>query len=199
MRKQDIYAAPAMWRARLGVLLVLAALMSACPSVAPNPHDAGSETPDSGEQVDAGPVDGTDGGIPQDYVRPAPVTIPPAPPPPDYSAFPRDSQGRPILARGSMLQLSPRAPDPLTALSACTSMISRCFDPEERSLDACVISTPRCATAQPWQEPDCCTDACVAVYEEKRVAGVPPITAFLQTFHGPPSCAPGVDVLTGGE
>ena len=43
-----------------------------------------------------------------------------------------------------------------SALGACTRWITSCVDPTSRSLDDCARSAPPCATAQPWEEPDCC-------------------------------------------
>lgn len=131
-------------------------------------------------------------------MRPERVEIPPAPPPPDYSAYPRDAQGQPIVFTGSRLYLVPRPPDALTALGACSNMITRCFDPQHRSFDACVISTPRCSTVRPWEEGECCAEACITEYEARRTDGAGPITAFSQTFFATPNCMPGVDALLGG-
>lgn len=134
------------------------------------------------------------------YVRQPSVEIPPEPPRIDLSGNPKDDQGRPILIQGSNLQLVERSPDALTALSACTAMIVRCVDPtvKGRSLDACVISPPRCTTQTPWMEPPCCASNCIDSYEQLRTTGTPPITAFRKAFYGVPSCAPGVDSALGG-
>ena len=141
-------------------------------------------------------VDGAGG-----YIRQPPVSIPPEGSSPDLTGYPVDDQGRPILAQGSNFYLVEREPDPLTALSSCTAMIVRCVDPavRGRSLDACVISPARCATAQPWLEAPCCAAACVDRYEALRTGGTPPITAFRAAFYGAPSCAPGVDDLLEGR
>jgi hypothetical protein len=182
---------------RLGVIFSLLAVLPACSSKkGGGPQDAG--TGDDPGAPDSGVPD-PDAGHVGDYVRPIPVTIPPALPPPDFSNHPKDSLGRPIISRGPRLYLTVRAPDALTALAACTSMITRCVHPPERSLDACVISTPRCTTSQPWQEPECCAESCVTAYEARRRAGVNPILAFDQTFYGPSICMPGVDELKGGN
>lgn len=185
--------------ARIGALLLLAALLACTPSGGGTP-DAGDDAPDAGgDSPDAG-GGGPDGGTAATYVRPLPVEIPPAPPPPDYSRNPRDAQGQPIVIASSRMYLVPRPPDAITALGACSDMITRCFDPQQRrSFDACVISTPRCTTERPWQEPACCSEACITDYEARRTAGVGPLTAFTQTFFGTPNCMPGVDALLGGE
>lgn len=151
-------------------------------------------------------VDGpaaVDGGVDADltaYIPQPPVAIPPLPPGPDLSHNPVDEQGRRIVVAGSNYALVVREPDALTALSDCTTMIVRCADPATvgHSLDACVVSPPRCATAQPWLEATpCCASACVARYEQLRTDGTPPIAAFDAAFYGEPSCAPGVDALLG--
>ena len=177
--------------ARLGMICVLLSALPACPP------KKGGGTEDAGQGADAG--QGEDAGTSDGYVRPAPVTIPPAEPPRNYSDYPKDSLCRPIIARGATLYLHPRAPDPLTALAACTGMITRCLQPPERSLDACVISTPRCTTSQPWMEPECCPEACVTAFETRRRAQVDSLVAFDETFFAPPSCMLGVDALTGGK
>jgi hypothetical protein len=191
-------------RCALLTLLVLAACGGKTP---PATNDAGADLDagaiDAADDVDAAsPIDAgdPDGGGAAGYVRQPPVTIPPEPPALDLSRNPVDDQGRRILAESAGYHLVEREPDPLTALSSCTAMIVRCVDPavRGRSLDACVISPARCATAQPWMEASCCASACVDRYEQLRTAGTAPIAAFRQAFYGRPSCAPGVEALLGG-
>ena len=197
---------------RLGLLVSIVLTFAACGGSGSSPPDDAAPTaidaaadPDGGidaaTALDAGVDAPVDGGSPGGYVRQPPVPIPPAPPPADLSHLPTDDQGRPIVLDGRELYLVPRPPDALTALSACTGMIVRCVDPSVRghNLDACVISPPRCATAQPWTEAaPCCATACVDRYEQLRTDGTPPLTAFRQAFYGRPACAPGAEALLGG-
>jgi hypothetical protein len=179
--------------AALAAALVLVAL-AACGGGHSTSHDAATSI-DASTSIDAGVDADLSGYLPQ-----PPVDIPPPPPPLDTSGFPTDEQGRPVYLAGPHYYLTERAPDALTARSDCTAMIVRCVDPSAQghNLDACVTSTPRCASAQPWLEPPCCPTVCVDRYVELRTAHTPPITAFRRAFYRRPSCAPGVDVLLGG-
>jgi hypothetical protein len=76
---------------------------------------------------------------------------------------------------------------PINVLAACSVLVTRCYKPGSRSLDACVMSAPRCATARPWEaEPyvACCPPACWETYEALRIAGEWPLDAFDQTLFG---------------
>lgn len=186
---------------RAPLAFVFVSGLAACGGNGSSATDDAARVIDAAAAVDAAIDAAVDAAPAGGYVRQPPVTIPPEPPPPDYSHHPVDEQGRPMVAIGETLYLVPRPPDGLTALSACTSMIVRCVDPavRGRSLDACVISPPRCATDTPWTEAaPCCAASCVDRYEERRVAGSPPITAFREAFYGRPACAPGVEALLGG-
>lgn len=189
---------------RLVVLVSFA--LAGCGGSGPSAHDDAAPPADDAA-VDAPPpldaaVDAPpDGGPGDGYVRQPPVAIPPAPPPLDPSFLPTDDLGRPVFGESGGYHLVERAPDALTALSACTAMIVRCVDPavRGRTLDACVISPARCATATPWTEAaPCCATACVDRYEQLRTAGAPPLAAFRQAFYARPACAPGVEALLGG-
>lgn len=193
------------------VALLACWLLAACGGGAAEPDDRSDDArvgdagvgDGGGAVADAGPgaIDAGADAMAEPGYQPQPaVSIPPAPPPEDLAGYPVDDQGRPILGVSGSLHLVERAPDALTALSECTAMIVRCVDPavEGRTLDACVISPPRCATATPWQEAACCADACIDDYEQRRVAGTAPLTAFRQAFYGRPSCAPGVEARLGG-
>lgn len=119
---------------------------------------------------------------------PRAVRVDPPPPEPDYSAYPKDAQGRPIVAKSANVYLVPsRKRDLLSVISACRSMIAECFqrdgDPRN-SFDACFNSAPRCRTAKPWEEDaPCCPDACWQGYGEQRRQCVDPLSASLKVFY----------------
>ena len=76
------------------------------------------------------------------YRRPAPVTVAPLPKT-DLSALPKDEQGRPVLTQvgGARVVLDPKAKrGPVNFIAACSVMITRCYKPGERELDACFMS-----------------------------------------------------------
>jgi hypothetical protein len=123
------------------------------------------------------------------YQRPRRVVVPPLPPV-DLSALPKDSQGRPIIAQSGNLALVAETAGkrrPVNVLAACSGLITRCVKPRERELDACFMSAPQCPSAKPWEDPaypPCCPAQCWAQYEERRIAGMPPIAAFQATLFG---------------
>jgi hypothetical protein len=127
---------------------------------------------------------------PSPYRRPFPVVVPPLPPPPDLSRLPKDAQGRPIIANNGNYALvvdDNAKTRPVDVISDCGALITGCVKPSERSLDACFMSAPRCASAQPWDDPSykpCCPAQCWTKYEEKRMAGTAPIAAFRATLYG---------------
>jgi hypothetical protein len=129
--------------------------------------------------------------------QPCPSTMPPAkrvvvPPLPkvDVSGLPRDARGRPIVGQmgDSALVLEKRdQPGPANALAACSTLVTRCYQPGTRELDDCVASTPRCATSRPWEETPfkpCCSEACVQAYRSQRQAGAAPLKALDQALFG---------------
>ena len=93
------------------------------------------------------------------------------------------------------LQLDPTGSDALTALGACSDLVTYCFQPGARSLDECVAAVPQCTTSRPWQEKECCPAACADAYAKARDKGQEPISAFEQTFFLQPDCFPGVRAL----
>jgi hypothetical protein len=113
-----------------------------------------------------------------------------APPPQvDVSGLPRDAQGRPILSRSgdATLVLEQRAPGPTNVLAACSSMVTRCYQPGQRELDDCFASAPRCTSARPWEDPayqPCCPEACWRQYDATRKAGAAPLAALDQALFG---------------
>jgi hypothetical protein len=109
------------------------------------------------------------------------------PPAPDYSAYPKDAQGRPILSQGANVNwVQSDKRDLLSVISACSAMITQCFHRDgdiHNSLDACFNSAPRCRTAKPWEEDTpCCPDACWQRYAEQRRQCVDPLTASSRVF-----------------
>lgn len=97
------------------------------------------------------------------------------------------------------LQIDPRGDDAITALGACTDLITYCFEPGERPVDECVEAAPQCKTSKPWEEDDCCPAACAKAYAKARDKGQEPFTAFEQTFFLEPDCFPGVRALLEGQ
>ena len=155
----------------------------------------------SGSTMSGSTVNGTGGATTAGgWVPPPKVIVPPLPPPPDYSSYPVDGMNDPILNAGSDLYVVPAPPDALTARDLCADLISNCFAPGTRSLDACMLSAPRCQTSQPWTESSpCCADACWSAYAALRTAGTDPLTAYLRVLYKSPICMPGVDAAFGGE
>jgi hypothetical protein len=123
------------------------------------------------------------------YRRPQRVEVPPLPPV-DLARLPTDAQGRPVLggSAGSEIVADKQAKRrPVNVLAACSSLVSRCVKPPERTLDACFFSAPRCASAQPWNDPaytPCCPAECWAGYERQRIAGMAPLAAFDAVLFG---------------
>jgi hypothetical protein len=97
------------------------------------------------------------------------------------------------------LQLDPRGNDAITALGACTDLVTYCFEPGKRTLDQCMEAVPQCKTSRPWQEDDCCPAACTDAYAKARDKGQEPISAFEQVFFLEPDCFPGVRTLLEGK
>lgn len=123
------------------------------------------------------------------YRRPQRVDVPPLPPV-DLSHLPTDAQGRPVIARsgGAEIVAEKQANrTPVNVLAACSVLVSRCVKPPERTLDACFFSAPRCASAQPWNDPaytPCCPDECWNRYERQRIAGRSPLAALDAALFG---------------
>jgi hypothetical protein len=124
------------------------------------------------------------------YKRPFRVVVPPLPPAADLSRLPKDEQGRPIVSQSQNYAIvvdDDAKLRPVHVLAACSDLITRCVSPRERTLDACFMSVPQCTSAQPWNDPaykPCCPAQCWAQYEDKRIAGMTPITAFRATLYG---------------
>jgi hypothetical protein len=123
----------------------------------------------------------------QPYKRPEPVVVPTLPDV-DLSQLPKDAQGRPVLSQSDQaaLVLEKQAKvQPVNVLAACSALVTHCYKPGERELDACFMSALRCASAQPWNDPaykPCCPAECWNQYEAKRIAGLPPLAAFDATL-----------------
>jgi hypothetical protein len=144
--------------------------------------------------------DGESTGEGGGWVPPPPVEVPPLPEPPDYSGYPVDEMGRPIVAQGPLVNwVVVRTPDAVSAREGCADLVANCLEPGVRSLDACMLSAPPCATPEPWNEVGpCCADTCFAVYSALRVKGIDPLTAYLKVLYEGPICMPGVDAMLGG-
>lgn len=145
---------------------------------------------------------GTGGAVGQGgtWMSPPLVMMPDLPAPKDYSDYPVDNQGRTIVMQGPGVNwVLNDVPDALTARDLCAQLVSNCFEPGVRSLDACFMSAPHCTTATPWNEPaPCCADACFTAYATERTNKVDPLTAYLRVLYDTPICMPGVDDKLGG-
>jgi hypothetical protein len=116
-------------------------------------------------------------------------------------ALPKRASGNLVLIENPLggLQLDPRGDDAITALGACSDLITYCFEPGSRSVDECVQAVPQCKTSKPWEEDDCCPAACADAYAKARERGQEPFAAFEQTFFLEPDCFPGVRALLEGR
>lgn len=128
-----------------------------------------------------------------------------APPEPDFTGFPTDAEGRPILATGAGIDLVAAGrdkPDPMTVQSTCSAMIDHCFlrDKNPRnSMDACFNSAPRCRTERPWEESKpCCPQSCWQKYAELRHRCVDPFSASTKALFDE-HCVPGVAEMLQGR
>ena len=145
------------------------------------------------EPSEVGVADALDAGA---YERPPTVDVP-ALPRVDLTdvPLPRSEAGRPILLQipPVSLELAPELQDAVTAHGACLDLVTYCVDPPMRSLDACVISTPTCATARPWEErAPCCPASCRDAYEVLRREGQGALTAFREVYLVRRTCFPGL-------
>jgi len=115
----------------------------------------------------------------------------------DLSALPTDERGQPILSQdgsgNSIVLEKHKSPSPSQALAICSSSVTKCHQPGQRSLDQCWVSMPRCASASGSDGKEvCCPSACAARYEKERIAGATPLEATHDALFGRPSCIPGV-------
>lgn len=138
----------------------------------------------------SGRVTYTDQACPSTTYAPKRVEVPPLPKA-DLAGLPRDAQGRPILGQGggAAIVLEKRATLGRTnVLAACSSLVTRCYQPGVRELDDCFASVPRCASARPWEDAayqPCCPEACRQLYDAQRKAGATPQRALdLALFGG---------------
>jgi hypothetical protein len=82
---------------------------------------------------------------------------------------------------------------PSQARAICSSSVTKCHQPGQRSLDQCWVSMPRCASASGSDGKEvCCPSACAERYEKERIAGATPLEATDRVLLGTPSCVPGV-------
>lgn len=140
------------------------------------------------------------GGEAGEWVPPPPVDVPPLPEPPDASSYPLDEMGRPIVSQGPLINwVIATVPDAISGRERCADLVANCHAPGVRSIDACMLSAPACATAEPWLEATpCCAEACLTGYAALRMQGMDPIGAYLQVLFEAPICMPGVDAMLGG-
>ena len=127
------------------------------------------------------------------------------PPPLDTTwleSLPKSDEGLPILSEiaGSRLVADLSIRDPITALASCTSWITSCLSPGERSLDDCCRSAPPCKSHTPWLEgTPCCPAACFDQYVRARRSDGTPFEAFEEVYFTNASCFPGVRQMRGEE
>ena len=104
-----------------------------------------------------------------------------------------------VQIAGVRLDLHPAVRDPITALGACTDLVTRCYNPPSRSLDTCVATVPRCTTAAPWTESPCCPAECDAGYRDARMRGATPFDAFERVYLDVPTCVAGVSATLAAQ
>ena len=127
-------------------------------------------------------VDVFDGGLP---------FTPPALPNLEVLPLPRVDAGWILIeASTARIEVDPTAQDAITAVGACSDLITYCVG-SSRGLDDCVASAPACLTDQPWLEKPCCPAACKAAYTGAR-ADDPPTRSFERAFFETPDCFPGL-------
>lgn len=96
-------------------------------------------------------------------------------------------------ANGVEVRFDPDQNDAVTAYGSCLQLILDCVEARGVLDDACVTGVQRCATDEPWNEPDwCCAAACIDAYEALRTLGTPPFVALDQALVQGRECMPGV-------
>ncbi len=127
------------------------------------------------------------------YVRPAPVQWQPPPTTVDLSSLPKDSAGRPVLAGtpdGTSLVLEKQKQRTVANVAAiCSTWVTHCYAPGQRSLDQCWVSMPRCRTADGLKDTEpCCPGACFERYEALRKRSASPLAATDGALFGEGNC-----------
>ncbi len=154
-----------------------------------------SPPPRAGDK--SSPEAGNTPPAPDVYKHPAPVVVSPLPKV-DLSGLPKDANGNPVLIQSgeaSLVVEKGKKTGSINFLARCSALVSRCYKPGERSLDACFMSAPRCASSRPWEDKaqensECCVDECWKRYEKERHAGKSPLAAYDETLFGANSCIP---------
>ncbi len=125
------------------------------------------------------------------------------PPERDFSAYPKDEDGQPILVQGAAVEVVAVTADKRDALSVqseCAAMVDGCLhkdNDKHKSFDACFNSAPRCKSSRPWEESKpCCPDACWQKYADLRRQCVDPFSASTRVLFKD-HCVPGVAELLG--
>jgi hypothetical protein len=116
--------------------------------------------------------------------------------------LPRSDGGTAILieVQQSRLDIDPTVRDPITAVATCADLLTLCYSPGSRPLDACVNAVPSCSTDRPWEETvPCCPSRCRDDYQRARHDGATPRDAYDRVYLTSPTCFPGVtEALAGG-
>ncbi len=157
-----------------------------------------SQQPQAGLVVPAGAdvglvlSTGEEVGRQLDFSGPPPVELS------DLAALPVDEDtGLPVAIEipGMRVLIDLERKDPITGLGECLTWVTACVQPEQdRSLDDCVRSVPRCSAADPWLDTSlCCPTACYERYRSLRLSGTARFEAFERVLFGGNSCYPGVE------
>ncbi len=122
---------------------------------------------------------------------------PAAPTAVDFSTIPDAFKDAAIPAPhgGVDLRFDPTVADPVTAYADCSGRVLACLEATPDEWDTCVRSTPRCTTAEPWTEAECCPAACVTAYDDARTKGEVGFDAFMAVFVTDTACFPGLEAL----
>jgi hypothetical protein len=154
----------------------------------PVPAGGGHASPPLSELVDAAVASGPPKAPDTSYTPPARIDVP-ALQAPDLDFLPRDEEGYPVIAEsfGVRIRVNRDQRDAVTAMGACVDRVASCVEPQDRpggrSVDACWIHVPKCATDHPWDEPGgCCPSRCIELYEALRKRTYPDTEASLLTM-----------------
>lgn len=174
--------------ARIATLSMVAAAMIGCERDNPVRAGGGHASPPLAELVDIAVAKGPPKEPDPSYTAPARVDVPPRRAP-DLDVLPRDEEGHPVVAEafGVRIRVNDERRDAVTAMGACVDRVASCVEPRERaggrSIDACWIHVPRCATDRPWDEAGgCCPVRCIELYEALRERAYSDREASLHTM-----------------
>ncbi len=116
--------------------------------------------------------------------------------------LPVNETGQAILieVQQARLDLDPTVRDPITAVATCADLVTYCYSPGARTLDACIAAIPGCSSQRPWEETiPCCPSRCREDYQRARRAGTAPMQAYDTVYLTAPTCFPGVAQAIAGN